>query len=451
MCGPDGNAYDRPGSARPSDHVITTSKFVPMARTLLLPLALLLAFSTQAQTHFYIDEITVTPPAPTTADNVSIQLIGNLSDGGAYIQSVVADVSGFTVEISMVALSNGGITVLIPHTENIILGQLPAGTYTIYFTDATTGVLDSAPLEQHEFTVTGGNGCDNLDLVSVQWHAFTDSLMMVHVQNNGPILFDYPNFILFDAMGDTLAKETVNFFGIPNESWHPMQVMDGATIPEDPFPGTLELWTLFTTELACTWELDVDLCPPGPCATMIPYVQNMGGGITTGTFDWALYEDGDEVASGQFELTNAAQYDSDTICLPPGRYDMNVVPNQPLTGGQPMYGVYVQGFFSSATQEVYGQLPVLLPIDFYLPCTDISTGLIEQAPSTLTTTPVPGGLMVHRPDGAPLGALWLFDAQGRLLVSEQVPTDRLFVPVTTPGVYLLRAGQHVVKVLGGVW
>lgn len=81
-----------------------------------IPLCLLLAAtaSSSAQTHFYIDQISVSPAAPTTSDNVSISLIGNLSDGGAYVQTAVADVGGGMVNITLVALSNGGITVLVP-------------------------------------------------------------------------------------------------------------------------------------------------------------------------------------------------------------------------------------------------------------------------------------------------------------------------------------------------
>ena len=414
----------------------------------LLP-GLALALCTTAQTYFHIDQIVVSPANPTTSDSVSIRLIGDLSDTGAFIEVVLAEVAGDMVNITLMAYSDGGATVLVPHTETLELGRLHAGTYTIDFTDATTGVLDQTPLEQHGFTVTGAP-CEDLELRSIHWHPFTDTILMVHVRNNGPTLFNHPNFILYDAQGDTLAKETVDLFGIGPESWHPMRVMDGATIPEPPFAGTLELWTLLTTEHACTWEMEFALCPPGPCVPMVPFVQNVDGGTTIGTFDWAIYGNGDEVANGRFELTNATQADTDTICLPPGRYDMNVVPHQPLSGGRPMYGAYAHGPHSSATQEVYGQLPVLLPIEFHMPCADITTGLIDHGPSGLVATPAPGGMMVHRQDGAPPGALWLFDAQGRLVFSSTADTDRTFVPMPTPGIYLLRTANATLKVLGGV-
>lgn len=422
-----------------------------MTRALLLPFLLSLAFTVEGQTFFYIDQIVVVPEAPTTSDNVSLQLIGNLSDGGAYIATALADVGGGQVNITLVAMSNGGITVLVPHTEVIELGQLPAGDYTIDFTDASTGILDGAPLPQHSFTVSGGaSPCDDLELVSVQWAAFSDTAVVVHVQNNSTELFDYPNFILFDAQGDTLAKEAVNFFGIAGESRHSLRVMDGVTMPSVPFNGRLELWTGFTDSLACAWDSNFELCPPQPCATLYPVLQNWGGALVIGTFDWTIYDGADLVASGQFTMTDLEQEATDSICLPPGRYDMNVVANQPSSGGWPVFGAMAPGSQSSTMQEVYSPLPVLLPIEFYLPCEDSSNDITELSQGELHVMSRPDGMLVSRSDGQPLGNVWLFDSQGRMLFNTQASTDRLFMPISKPGVYVLRANDRMVKVFGGM-
>lgn len=423
-----------------------------MARTLLLPFALLVGLCLKAQTHFYIDQIAVVPESPTTSDNVSIQLIGNLSDGGAYVQTALADVGGGQVNITLVALSNGGITVLIPHTEVIQLGQLPAGEYTIDFTDASVGYLDFAPPPQHIFTVSGGGGspCDELELVSVQWAAFSDTAVMVHVMNNSTELFDYPNFILFTAQGDTLAKETVNFFGIAGESWHVLRVMDGVIMPPAPFNGRLELWTGFTDALACTWQQNFDLCPPAPCAELSPTLQVVGSSIVTGLFNWVVFDDAEQIASGQFALSPAVQFADTTLCLPAGNYNINVSPTDPGQGGIVFYSVSAPGLQSTPSLIVSPSLPVLLPFTFYGPCISGTQGIAERVAPSLIITPTHGGLLVQHPEGNTLGAFWLFDAQGRLLFNTTATTDRLFVPVEKPGVYLIRAGERTVKVLGGV-
>jgi hypothetical protein len=187
-------------------------------------LSLLFSVTTQAQTYFYVDDISVYPGTPTDQQVVEVQLSGNLSNTGSYVTSVTADVTGFDVSITVEAGSNGGLAVLVPHLESVFTGPLPAGTYTI--TIGGTGVLDSAPGSQHAFTVTGSaaTACDSLILASVQGSPFSDSLLTVHVFNSTSTLFDYPGFILLDGDGDTLAQEVVNYFGIGQETWHSLAV-----------------------------------------------------------------------------------------------------------------------------------------------------------------------------------------------------------------------------------
>lgn len=149
-------------------------------------------------------------------------------------------------------------------------------------------------------------------------------------------------------------------------------------------------------------------------------------------------------------MSDMEQEATDSLCLPPGRYDMNVVPDQPSSGGWPVFGALVPGFISSTMQDVYSPLPVLLPIEFYLPCEDTSNSIAERSHTDLLVLPRPGGMLVQHSDGSPLDAVWLFDAQGRLLFNTTASTDMLFVPTPAPGAYMLRAGDRTVKVVGGV-
>lgn len=101
-------------------------------------------------------------------------------------------------------------------------------------------------------------------------------------------------------------------------------------------------------------------------------------------------------------------------------------------------------------QEVYSPLPVLLPIEFYLPCEDSSNDITELSQRELHVMSRPDGMLVSRSDGQPLGNVWLFDSQGRMLFNTQASTDRLFMPISKPGVYVLRANDRMVKVFGGM-
>ncbi len=54
--------------------------------------------------------------------------------------------------------------------------------------------------------------CDALNLVSVGYSPFTDTVIVVSVENNNTTeIFDYPGFVLIDSNGDTVAQEIVNY------------------------------------------------------------------------------------------------------------------------------------------------------------------------------------------------------------------------------------------------
>lgn len=416
-----------------------------MMRIPALLAAALFALAAQAQTFFYIDQINVVPNPATTSDDVQVQLAGSLSSTGAYIVSAQATVTGSLVALTVVAADNGGLTVLVLHTESISLGQLPAGDYTIAFTLASFGVLDLAPAQQRSFTVLGGVApCDQLEIASVQWHAFTDTAIVVHVQNNGPVGFDYPGFILFDASGDTLAKETVSFFALAGDSWHVLRVMDGATIPSTPFTGALELWTGFTTELACSWAMAFELCPPPPCAPVLLTLGNFGPLPAFGSFSWTLMDaTSTTVASGIFGLGGGSQFIQAEQCLEPGEYVFVVAPlGPPSLGSDIRFGVSSPGGLSSPSQPVSWSLPVPLNFSFYAPCTDGINVIAPKPARGLRIMQQDRMVSVERADGLPLGLLEAFDAQGRLLHRSTAMSHRSLLRIDAPGVILLRVAGH---------
>lgn len=408
-----------------------------------------------AQTYFHVDQIAVDPSSPTDQDNVQLQVSGNLSSTESYVDTAFASASGFGIHLTIDAASTGGtgIPVLVPHTETITLGQLAAGTYTVTITGIA--VDDSAPAAQHSFTVAGGTAtaCDSLIITSVSWAPFSDTALLVHVFNPTSELFDYPGFILLDANGDTLAKETVNFFGIGAESWHLLTVQPGAVIPEGPFNGTLELWELFYGTFACSWNLPFDLCPPMPCAPLTAYIANNGGALAIGTFQYTIRHSGDLVANGTFEMTDNAQYDSDPLCLPPGNYLMEVVADQAPSGGQPYFGVSLGNGIQGPTAPVIVTTLSAVAFNFYQPCADAAQQVAEVPAARLVFLRNGSGISISRTDGHALGRVEIYDAQGRLAArtNETSGSFTFHAAGWAPGLYVLRATSTGRQILTARW
>lgn len=418
-----------------------------MVRALTLSLTFALVSATQAQTYFYINEIMVQPQPATTESDITIDLNGGLASTGAYVSSASATVEGSEVVITISAADPGGLTVIVPHTETISLGQLAAGVYTISF--ITQGVGDFAPQPEHTFSV-GSDACSGLDLISLEWHPFTDTALVVNVQNNSSTgeLFDYPNFILLDNDGDTLAKETVNFFGISADSWHVLRVQPGADL-STPVNGILELWTGFTTQLACSWTFsDHALCPATECTVLYPLLQNVGGALSIGTFSWVMSDANGLAASGQFELTAGSQSDEEVICVPPGNYEFSIAADEP-TGGQLNINIYGDGFLGGPSNSFSGSgQAAFILFSLLEPCIDGTNSItpnLSNAPQVqligdvmrITTSPVH-----HAPE------LSLLDAQGRCIVRTRTKgtTTDLNVGNLPAGVYVVRMEAGSTKV-----
>ncbi len=425
-------------------------------KSLLLPVvvvaSLLVAPALHAQTYFYVDQISVAPLTPTDQDAVQLQLVGNLSSTGSSITSATASVNGFNVTLLVTAQSTGGLDVLVPHSEPIDLGVLASGTYTV--TISGSGVNDEAPAAQHGFNVTGSGAtaCDSLIIASVSWAPFSDTALLVHVFNPTTTLFDYPSFVLLADNGDTLAKETVNFFGIAQESWHLLTIHPGAIIPDGLFDGTLQLWSQFYQQLGCSWARSFNLCPTGPCMPLTPMISSTGGALALGTFHYIIRSGGNPVATGSFTLTADTQFASDSLCLPPGNYLMEMTADQ-APGGQVRFGVDLNGTIHGPTAPLVVTTLSAVAFDFYQSCADASLQIPEIAAAQLIILRNGNGISVSCTDGHALGELVVFDAQGRpvMRTTEPTPGHTLNTAQWAAGLYVVRATNAGRQLLTARW
>jgi PKD repeat protein len=122
-------------------------------RLLLVILLISLSQLSFSQTYFYLNNLLIAPSNPTTADAVSLSLSGNLSSTDIVVYDVYVSISGYNVNVDVSVGSTGmGLTVLVPYTSTVLLGNLPAGIYNVSFSGNYVG--DYIPLNQKIFTVT---------------------------------------------------------------------------------------------------------------------------------------------------------------------------------------------------------------------------------------------------------------------------------------------------------
>jgi Secretion system C-terminal sorting domain len=97
--------------------------------------------------------------------------------------------------------------------------------------------------------------CDSLIINCCTFNTFGPNTISLTASNNSSVLFDYPGFILFDSNMDTIAVETVNYFGIgggPQD--HILNIVAPLTLP---FTGFLNLYILFNDTLACSFPITI--------------------------------------------------------------------------------------------------------------------------------------------------------------------------------------------------
>jgi hypothetical protein len=92
--------------------------------------------------------------------------------------------------------------------------------------------------------------CDSLFIDCCSIEVDGANTITLYATNYSTNIFSYPGFVLLDGNGDTIAVETVNYFGIGGGSQpHVLDLVNPITLP---FTGTVGLWALFYDTLACT-------------------------------------------------------------------------------------------------------------------------------------------------------------------------------------------------------
>ncbi|MCB9285165.1 MAG: hypothetical protein H6563_13900 [Lewinellaceae bacterium] len=281
--------------------------------------------------------------------------------------------------------------------------------------------------------VAAQSPCDLVTVQDIRYDAFSNAELVVEVTNDSPSIFDYPGFILYDTNGDTVAKEVVNFFGIGTFHIAVLGVYPDAQITSDTFQGTLELWTGFYTDLACTFDIFEPLCPGTDCDTLIFDFSNLGGALTNGFFTYSVKDQAGAVqVAKDFSLEDTVQQFQDTLCLPPGDYTLSISTDDNPVAGQPYFMLFEprsQYWASSLTGPFDQGAPVMsIPFTLYGACVPPISGAEEAVPAApVTLTWTSEGVWARAAKGE-IEELILYDLAGRRIASRTGPAQELFLP-----------------------
>lgn len=272
--------------------------------------------------------------------------------------------------------------------------------------------------------------CDLVYIDDIRYDAFNDSFLIVQVTNNSGDIFSYPGFILYHPNGDTLAVETVNFFGIGETHAAPLRILFNTSNEID--DGVLELWTGFYDSLACIFSVSESFCPDTGCHEFIFSLGNFGGALTQGDFSYSITgQNGNVLASESFLFNDTIQQYSDTVCLLNGDYTLGLATDNAM-GGQLYYslqeldstiwGSYLSEFFP------FGSPPLSRPFSVYKKC-DTATGMKDPVLPGATVEIIwnAEGIRAMAKE-SPILEMAVVDPAGRLAALRRGPANELFMP-----------------------
>ncbi|MBL7952786.1 MAG: T9SS type A sorting domain-containing protein [Flavobacteriales bacterium] len=285
--------------------------------------------------------------------------------------------------------------------------------------------------------------CAQLHVVGLNYGAFGDTVLHVTVHNaSEEFIMSYPQFVLVNAEGDTVAREPMTFFVLsPGTSTHVMDRMPDVALPTASFTGTVVLFYHDVDgQHVCSFPIMAQLCPPA-CAPVNVFVYAEFGSHTTSTFPWTLVDStGMEVGSGDLYLDlNGWQQDIDSLCLLPGSYTLQV--SQPEASGT--------AFRIGASQDdiafdgpraplaAGGSAELTFTV---FPACIAGTQSIPEERAGIVSLAVDGvqATLTHQ-RGLPLGDITVHDASGRVLqkVHAITSTTTLDLSGLSSGVYLI--------------
>lgn len=145
--------------------------------------------------------------------------------------------------------------------------------------------------------------CDFIDLISIELHDEVNNALLLNVFSDTPDQLSYPSFYLLNADGDTLAYESVNYYGLFGQSSHTLEIVSNpAEWPDDLL---LVLFSGYENNIECIFNITLDQINLNGCTDPIAY--NYDFFAQTGN-ESCIYQSCDElyfdVLTSEIHLTN---------------------------------------------------------------------------------------------------------------------------------------------------
>lgn len=297
------------------------------------------------------------------------------------------------------------------------------------------------------FAQNAGNPaeCDSVDIVSVQFNPFDMNQLLVYVENNNQLeLFSYPGFKLTNTQGDTVAEETVNLFGIGQESLHQLNTSLTGYLPGDVFDGQLYLYTGFYDSLRCVFPVSDVLVPDGGCSEFYISTTDWSENISQSLY-WSITdEQGTVVESGEHDHTSTEYTLYDTVCLPNNNcYTLNITANNSLEGNSDIRVNYSGFWLSEGTQMAQGSTQYSIDFSVYYCDSLLSVGESELDLATVQLMPNPASerLNISWEKENSFHTLDVFDLAGKLVLTTSIEGKSnadISLATLQNGVYMVR-------------
>lgn len=259
--------------------------------------------------------------------------------------------------------------------------------------------------------------CDGLEINRLVMDPLGSGRIMLEVSNESENFFSYPGFRVYNEDDELIAEETVNFFGIAEESIHELVPLVEIS-PDEPYNLRVELWVNFYESLACNIEVGERVILPTENACVDLFFEAyFGGQEGTAELNFILQiinESEEVVFTENFGLSEEESFHFSEMsdCLGPGCYRLVLTTNDAVISTTGNLILYSDLWTNLPNIEIVQGASV--EADFSLwSCGINSTGRIEKNQVSIFPNPVGDSFRFTEP--VPSGLINIYDSRGALV------------------------------------